>query len=213
MKNVTIIDYDMCNMLNVARAFEHCGASVHIADKPDSVASADRLVLPGVGAFPDCMRELRSRGFEDPIREFARTGRPMLGICVGMQALFDESEEFGRTNGLGMMPGKVVAIPAQDVQGNPQRVPHIGWTHLSLPPSRQTWEGTILANLGPAPAFYFVHSFAARPLEPSDRLADAIYGGHRVSAAVQRENIVGVQFHPEKSGEAGLGVIRNFLAA
>jgi imidazole glycerol-phosphate synthase subunit HisH len=212
-KRITLLDYGMCNMLNVARAFEHAGADLRITEDPKDVASAERLVVPGVGAFQDSIDEVNRRGFGDAIRRYVDTGRPMLGICVGMQILFEASEEFGQHAGLGILKGRVRAIPNVTSEGAPQRVPHIGWNHLVEPESGRDWAGTLLAPLkGAHPAVYFVHSFAAQPTDPSDRLADCVYGGHRVCAAVQRGNVMATQFHPERSGETGLAVVRHFVA-
>jgi glutamine amidotransferase len=209
---VTIVDYGMCNLLNVARAFEHCGAAVTVTEDPADVGKAERLVVPGVGAFRDSMTEIVGRGFADPIREFVASGRPMYGICVGMQVLFDGSEEFGEHDGLAILPGRVRAVPALDTDGRPQRVPHIGWNHLVAPAVGRDWRGTVLEPVvGAEPAVYFVHSFAAVPARDGDRLADALYGGHRLCAAIQRDNLVASQFHPEKSGEVGLALLRRFI--
>ncbi|MFC5299826.1 imidazole glycerol phosphate synthase subunit HisH [Azospira restricta] len=211
-KRITLVDYGMANLLNVARAFEHCGAEVRVVEDPKSVASAGRLVVPGVGAFKDCIDEVNSRGFGDAIRDFVATGRPIFGICVGMQILFDVSEEFGEHKGLGILPGRVRAVPNRTVSGEPQRVPHIGWNHLVRPATGRNWRGTLLDGLdGKRPAVYFVHSFAADPADPTDRLADCLYGGHAICAAVQRGNLMATQFHPERSGETGLSLVRRFL--
>jgi glutamine amidotransferase len=211
-KPITLVDYGMANLLNVARAFEHCGAAVRVVETPDDVLAAERLVVPGVGAFRDCLDELRRRGFDDALRRYVDTGRPMLGICVGMQALFDVSEEFGEHPGLGHLPGRVRAVPRQAVDGAEQRVPHIGWNHLVQPKSGRDWSGTVLEPfVGQRPAVYFVHSFAAQPEDPADPLADCVYGGHRVCAAVQRGNLMATQFHPERSGEIGLTILHRFL--
>jgi len=210
--SVTIIDYGMCTLLNVARAFEHCGAKVTVTENPKEVSAAERLVVPGVGAFSDSMQEVVGRGFGDAIRGFIQAGRPMFGICVGMQILFDASEEFGEHTGLGILPGRVKAVPALRQDGSPQRVPHIGWNHLVEPEGGRDWRGTLLDRMeGTHPAFYFVHSFAAVPAKVADRLADCVYGGHRICAAIQRDNLIASQFHPERSGEAGLSIVRSFL--
>lgn len=202
----------MANLLNVARAFEHCGATVKIVDNVWSVANADRLVVPGVGAFEQVLNEIRSRHFDDAIRNFCKSGKPLMGICVGMQMLFEGSEEFGPHPGLSIFPGTVKEVPKLTVDGLAQRVPHIGWSHLVEPEQGRDWESTLLKPFaGQNPAFYFVHSFSAQPEGPVDRLADCIYGGHRICAAVQRDNVVATQFHPERSGEAGLTLIREFL--
>jgi glutamine amidotransferase len=212
-KQVTLLDYGMANLLNVARAFEHCGADVTITESAADAARASRLVVPGVGAFQHALDELRARGLDDAIRAFAASGKPLFGICVGMQMLFDASEEFGEHRGLGILPGRVLAIPRETVQGDAQRVPHIGWNHLVQPESGRDWSGTLLrAFQGQTPAFYFVHSFAAQPARAEDRLADCVYGGHRICAAVQRDNVVATQFHPERSGEPGLSLLQEFLS-
>lgn len=211
-KKITLIDYGMCNLLNVARAFEHCGADVLITEDPAAAQDADKLVVPGVGAFSECMRELQERGFADAIRRYVDTQRPMLGICVGMQMLFDTSEEFGEHAGLGILPGRVRAVPGKSTAGEAQRVPHIGWSHLVAPEGGRSWEGTLLNDFtAQQPAVYFVHSYAATPADESDRLADTIYGGHRLCAAVQRNNLMATQFHPERSGEIGLAIARKFV--
>lgn len=211
-KKITLIDYGMCNLLNVARAFEHCGAEVAVTEDPAAALDADRLVVPGVGAFSACIRELESRGFADAIRRYVDSQRPMLGICVGMQMLFEASEEFGEHQGLGILPGYVRAVPTKTATGELQRVPHIGWSHLVVPDTERQWNNTLLRDFaGQQPAVYFVHSFAAVPSNPDDRLADTIYGGHRLCAAIQKGNLMATQFHPERSGEIGLRIARRFV--
>ena len=209
---ITLLDYGMCNMLNVARAFEHTGAEVTITEDTTVALSAERLVVPGVGAFKDSMHEVVSRGFDDVIRRFVETERPFLGICVGMQMLFDSSEEFGDHPGLSVLKGQVCAIPKLTIDGLSQRIPHIGWNHLVTPESGRLWENTLLQEYSEKhPAVYFVHSFSASPVDSSIRLADTIYGGHRVCASIQQNNIMATQFHPERSGEIGLNILRGFL--
>lgn len=211
--SVTIVDYGMCNLLNVVRAFEHCGAKVTVTEDPKDVATASRLVVPGVGAFGDSIKEVNVRGFGDALKAFSQSTKPMFGICVGMQMLFDVSEEFGEHAGLGILPGRVQAVPSVTKEGVPQRVPHIGWNHLVEPEVGRSWCGTLLEPMvGIHPAVYFVHSFSAVPEVTLDCLADCVYGGHRICAAVQRDNLMASQFHPERSGEIGLGMIRQFLA-
>jgi glutamine amidotransferase len=212
-RKVTLLDYGMCNMLNVARALEHAGADVIVTEDAKEAVAAERLVVPGVGAFSECMRAVNDLGLGDAIRQFVRSGRPMLGICVGMQILFDASEEFGETPGLGILPGRVRMVPGTTTNGTPQRVPHIGWNHLIEPEAGRPWGDTLLRPFGAqGPAVYFVHSFAAQPAQAGDRLADCDYGGHRVSAMVKRDNVTATQFHPERSGTVGLGMLKEFLS-
>lgn len=212
-KQVTVVDYGMANLLNVVRAFEYCGADVTVTDSVIEAVRADRLVVPGVGAFKHALDELRVRGLDDAIRAFATSGKPLFGICVGMQMLFDVSEEFGEHSGLCILPGRVQSIPRETTNGEAQRVPHIGWNHLVPPESGRTWSGSLLrAFEGRAPAFYFVHSFAAQPARADDLLAVCLYGGHKIPATVQRDYVVATQFHPERSGEVGLSLLREFLS-
>jgi imidazole glycerol-phosphate synthase subunit HisH len=206
---VTVLDYGIGNQLNVLRALEHCGASVKVVQQASAAdIDAERLVLPGVGAFGDGMAELRSRGFDDLVKRFAQTGRPFLGICVGMQVMFDASEEMGEHAGLGLLPGRVRAVPAVGAGGKPHRIPHIGWRPLE--PSAP-WEGTILADVQPRERVYFVHSFAAVPSDEAVRLGHVDYDGVTICASVHRDNLYGCQFHPERSAETGLNVLRRFL--
>ena len=207
---VTIVDYGSGNLLSVARALEHCGASVELASDAQRIAAARRVVLPGVGAFADAMEGLRSRGLVEPLRRYARSGRPMLGICLGMQMLASASEEFGLSEGLDLIAGRVVAIPRTTVQGRPHKIPHIGWNDL-LPPEGAAWDRTILADTPPGTAMYLVHSFHFVPTDASDAIAVCRYGGHAITAAVQRGNIVGCQFHPEKSANSGLRLLSRFM--
>lgn len=209
---ITLLDYGMCNLLNVARAFEHCGADVTITEDASTALAAEKLVVPGVGAFRDSILEVEARGFDDAIKRFINTGRPFLGICVGMQMLFESSEEFGNHPGLSVLGGRVMAVPKLTTDGAAQRIPHIGWNHLTVPENGRNWHGTLLGTFeGKHPAVYFVHSFAAVPANPSVRLADTLYGGHRICAAVQQDNVMATQFHPERSGEIGLDMLRGFM--
>ena len=210
---VAVIDYGMGNLLSVRRGLERCGATVTVTADPDAILAAPRAVLPGVGAFADGMAELRRQGLDAVAREVAARGVPLLGICLGMQMLLEESDEFGPTNGLGLIPGRVVPIPSATADGRPQKIPHIGWYALVFPPGRQSWDGTLLREVEPGEAVYFVHSFMACPADPVHRIADCSYGGIPVSAAIGRDNVQGCQFHPEKSGEVGLKVLRSFLAS
>lgn len=212
MADVTVLDYGVGNLRSVVRAFEVCGADVVLAGKPAEAASADRLVIPGVGAFGSCVDAIRRFGFVDAIAEVVSIRqRPVLGICVGMQMLLEESEEFGPVDGLGYLPGKVVGL-ARTLDDRRRKVPHIGWAALRPPESNPDgWRGTPLEPLQSGSEMYFVHSFHVAPSNPSDLLAVADYMGDEVNAAVHSNNLTGVQFHPEKSGRAGLSILRQFL--
>ena len=208
---LTIVDYGRSNLLSVQRALEYCGAAVEYASTPEQVFAAGALVLPGVGAFADGMNLLRKSGLARAVCTRARQGVPLLGICLGMQFLFDSSSEGGITPGLGLLPGTVQAIPAHSTQGQPLRVPHIGWAPLYPAQQREGFSGSTLETIPAKSQVYFVHGYRAMPARQADRLADTLYGGHRICAAVQRGNITGVQFHPEKSGEVGLAILHTFL--
>ena len=209
--DVAVIDYGVGNLLSVRRGLERVGASVAVTSDFDAIRSAPRVVLPGVGAFADGMAALRGAGLDDVVREVAAKGTPLLGICLGMQMLLDTSEEFGEHAGLGLIPGRVVTVPGVSGDDEPQKIPHIGWNALTVPEGREDWHDTVLEDLTPGESVYFVHSYMADPVAASDRMADCLYGGRRVSAAIGRENVSGCQFHPEKSGDVGLKVLRRFM--
>jgi len=210
--DVAIIDYGIGNLFSVRRSFEHCGASVVVSDDPEVLLAAPRLVLPGVGAFADGMRGLIERGLDKAVVEFAGSGKPLLGICLGMQMLASVSEEFGEHKGLDIIPGRVAPIPKTTLEGKPHKIPHIGWSGLLLPDGLSSWQGTVLEELASGDAVYLVHSYAVQPADEAHRLADCDYGGRRISAAIRKGNVHGLQFHPEKSGSIGLHIIRNFLS-
>ncbi len=208
-REVVVIDYGVGNLLSVQRGLEHCGIDVVVSADPQVILNAQRVVLPGVGAFANAMAALHERGLVDVIRSVAARGTPLLGICLGMQLLLGESEEFGITAGLGIIPGRVVAIPATSTDGQSQKIPHIGWNELQ-PSENASWEGSVLQGVRPGEAVYFVHSFQATPDEPADRVADCIYGGPRIPAVIRHGQVSGCQFHPEKSGKTGLAILTNF---
>jgi imidazole glycerol-phosphate synthase subunit HisH len=210
--DVAVMDYGVGNLLSVRRALEHCGATVTVTADPDALMAAHRVILPGVGAFANAMSELRLRKLDVVAKAVAASGVPLLGICLGMQMLLDDSEEFGTTPGLGLIPGRVVPVPPTTTGGEPQKIPHIGWNALMPPVAGGAgWSHTVLKLVEPGKAVYFVHSFMADPLDPRDRIADCLYGGRPISAVIGRGNVVGCQFHPEKSGEVGLKILQAFL--
>ena len=214
---ITIIDYGIGNLRSIEKAFQHVGAEVLRTDRADDLARADHLVLPGVGAFGACIDEVRRRNLEQPILEAVARGIPFLGVCVGMQMLFDVSEEMGLHQGLGILPGRVVrfkgvyereAVAASagevEVETRPLKVPHMGWNTLA--PRRAS---PLLDGIEPGAYCYFVHSYHAVPANPDDVLATTSYGLD-FPAIVARNNVFGVQFHPEKSQHNGLRLLKNF---
>lgn len=211
MNKVWIVDYGLSNLLSVARAVEACGGQPVVSADAAALAGAERVILPGVGAFGDGMAALRRLGLDVALYRAAAAGTPLLGICLGMQMLLEQSEEFGLHEGLGLVPGRVVRLPGTDTAGRPQRVPQVGWNGL-LPCRADGFADTPLAGTAAGAETYFVHSYEAVPTDAADRLADTLYGERRVCAAVHRRNVTGVQFHPEKSGPVGLDILRRFLA-
>ena len=196
---VAVIDYDAGNTLSVTRALEKVGATVDLTSDAERVARAGAVVLPGVGAFGDCVRKLRERGMDGACREAFGSGKPFLGVCVGLQVLFEGSEESPGVEGLGILPGTVVRFEAGEL-----KVPHMGWNEL-----RVTQNHPVLDGLD-GEAFYFVHSYYPEPAEQSHVLGTSDYG-ETFCAAVGRDNLVAVQFHPEKSSRAGLRLYENFV--
>ena len=208
---VRVVDYGVGNLFSVCRALECCGFEPVLVETSRAILTAERLVLPGVGAFRDGMRELQARGLVQPIRDYCKSGRPLLGICLGMQMLLEHSEEFGVHEGLGVIRGRVVGIPNCARDGRPHKIPHIGWS--ALQPARDSgkgWEGTILKDIRPGESTYFVHSFNAMPDCEEHCLAYSCYGGLRITAAIHSGGIYGCQFHPEKSGPTGLRILKSF---
>jgi glutamine amidotransferase len=209
---VTVIDYGVGNLLSVQRGLEQCGAHVTLTSDAEQILSASRIVLPGVGAFQNGMQALEQLGLIEVIQEVANRKIPLLGICLGMQLLLTESEEFGLTKGLGLIPGRVIPVPTHALNGETQKIPHIGWSSLQYSNIEKKWDGSVLHDNQPGSAAYFVHSFMAIPDLGEHRVADCIYGGHRVPAVIACNQISGCQFHPEKSGEVGLKVLRRFIS-
>ncbi len=205
---VTLVDYGAGNIRSVTRALEHEGAEVILTASPKDIIRAERLLLPGVGAFGHCMRELGTRGLTEALKEYVTKQRPFLGICVGMQMLLDSSEEFGEHEGLGLISGRVKAIAPQ---ADKERVvlPATGWMSLN---THSRVSHPLLGDELAGEAMYFVHSYMAHPQNPHATLASYRYHGVEVTAAIAEDHVMGVQFHPEKSGPAGLALIRRFLS-
>jgi glutamine amidotransferase len=195
---IAILDYGMGNLRSAEKALEHVGVTAKITRDPVEVQAADGVILPGVGAMPRAMERIRELGLEELIAERRESGVPILGICLGLQLLFDSTTEFGGSGGLGLLEGPVVELEADGL-----KVPHIGWS-----PVRWERESRLTEGLPSGTPFYFVHSFAPRPCA-EDLLGSAEYGS-RFACAAERENVYGVQFHPEKSSSAGLRLLANF---
>lgn len=211
--DVVVIDYGVGNLLSVQRGLEHCGAKVILTADADQILAAKRVVLPGVGAFGNAMQALERLSLVPVIRELANRKTPLLGICLGMQLLLEESEEFGLRPGLGLIPGRVIPVPDQTLLGETQKIPHIGWSALQPSTASGGWNETLLQDNRPGEAAYFVHSFMAVPTDSLHRIADCVYGGHLIPATIARNQITGCQFHPEKSGEVGLKILRRFCVS
>jgi len=209
LSKVTVVDYGLGNLKSVSQALKALGAEPQVTSDPDIVDRAERVILPGVGAFRVAMEALRSRGLFDAVLATAKKGTPILGICLGMQLLFDSSDEFGHTDGLGLIPGKVSPIVSPEERSPAVRSTHIGWRTLDITPAGRSIRD--FAGLRPDTSYYFVHSYGANPLHESDFYASVLYGGQKVCAVAGKENVQGVQFHPEKSAKAGLRVLESFL--
>ena len=196
---IAMVDYGMGNRRSVEKALEHVGAGVARTADHDEIRAADGIVVPGVGAFPEAMRRLRADGLDEVLREQARAGVPVIGLCLGMQLLFDSTTEHEGAAGLGLLEGEVTALAAP-------KLPHIGWNEVAFERPCALTEG-----LGDAAAFYHVHSFVCRPSAEDDVVGRGDYGERFVSI-VERGSVMGAQFHPEKSSRDGLALLRNFAA-
>ena len=210
-KRIVIVDYGMGNVYSVSRALEVSGAQeVVLSFDPDVISQADGVVLPGVGAFADGMRGLHERGLVDPLVAYAHSGRPLLGICLGMQMLVSTSEEFGCHKGLNLISGDVTRISSRSTDDHALKVPFIGWS--AIKPSRaDAYEGSILEAHKPGASVYLVHSFHVRVSNPKHLIATYSFGGHAITAAIRSRNITGLQFHPERSGQSGLQILGRFV--
>lgn len=200
---IGICDYKMGNLASVKNALSLLGASAAVESDPEKLAGYDRLILPGVGAFGDAMVHLRERGMDEALKAYAKSGKPMLGICLGMQLLFESSEEFGPNPGLGLIKGRVVAFDAARFE-HPLKVPHMGWNRMF------TKKHPLFEGLDEAHYLYFVHSYHAEADEPGTIIGETEYG-YRFTSAVAQANVMGMQPHPEKSHKNGLQILKNFI--
>ncbi|ACB49660.1 imidazole glycerol phosphate synthase subunit [Crocosphaera subtropica ATCC 51142] len=199
---LAVIDYDMGNLHSACKGLEKAGIQPKITDSPQDIAEAEAIVLPGVGSFDPAVQHLRSRHLEEPIKQAIAAGKPFLGICLGLQILFEGSEE-GKEPGLGIIKGKV-----RRFQSEPNlTIPHMGWNQLQFTQSNLSlWQG-----LTPDPYVYFVHSYYVDPVDPNVNAAVVTHGSQTVTAAIARDNLMAVQFHPEKSSDNGLQILSNFV--
>ena len=206
---IVVVDYGRGNLFSLGQALRQLGAEPVISDDPADLGRADRIIFPGVGAFGDAMAGLRERGLIEPLRDAARSGTPILGICVGCQLLLTRGEEFGQHDGLDLIPGTVARLPDPEA-GDPDgvRIPNVGWRPLDV-----RKDAPLTAALQPDDWMYFVHSYAPMVDDKNDIAATVHINGADIPVAIARDNIVGVQFHPEKSGPAGLRLLAQFLEA
>lgn len=202
---LAIIDYELGNLFSVRQACVNLGYNPVITADPDVVRKADALILPGVGAFGAAMQTLRQCGLDTAIYESVKSGKPMMGVCLGMQLLFTESTEFGVGSGLGLVPGKIIRLPA--AEGS--KIPQIAWNQVQ--PAAVAWPTSPLGELTPGSYMYFVHSYYCAPEDPAVELSRTSFDGFAYCSALQHENLFATQFHPEKSGEPGLTIYRRWL--
>jgi glutamine amidotransferase len=203
---IAIIDYGMGNLRSVQKGFQRVGHDAVVTSDPKVILGADKVVLPGVGAFADCMRNLEGLGLVDTVHRVVDSGRPFLGICLGLQLLFDESEEFGLHKGLGVLPGRVIRFPTE-IDNNPEqlyKIPHMGWNRIHIKKKAPHFK-----DVPDGGYFYFVHSFYVAPAEPSVTATTTDYG-IEFTSSVWKDNIFATQFHPEKSQELGLRILKAF---
>jgi imidazole glycerol-phosphate synthase subunit HisH len=208
---IIIIDYGHGNLYSIAQALTQIGAPAKISADPQDIAAAERIILPGVGAFGTAMRELRERSLVSSLHAAAKEGKPILGICLGMQLLAERSEEFGDHQGLGLIPGYITLLPKVSLEdehtGKGERVPNVGWRALNLAKVDLCYEGIADQSM-----VYFVHSFYFCATQAGDVTATIPFNGEDVTASVRRDNILGFQFHPENSGPVGLDLLRRFVS-
>jgi len=200
---IGIVDYNMGNLASVKNAFDLLGEKVVVESDPNKLHTYDKLILPGVGAFGDAMEHLRIRGMDQAVREYAASGKYLFGICLGMQLLFDSSEEFGLNEGLGLIQGRVVAFDSSRFH-TPLKVPHMGWNRMF------TKQHPLFEGLDEAHYLYFVHSYHVLCETEANSIGESVYG-YRFSSAVANENVMGIQPHPEKSHKNGLKILQNFI--
>lgn len=205
--SIVVVDYGIGNVKSIINAFDNQGETVVLSRDESTIMKADGLILPGVGAFSHGMSNLEKYGLVKVIRAYVKTGRPLLGICLGMQMLLEESEEFGDTKGLGLIKGKVIKLPVE--QTNKIKLPHISWNGIKE--KNIDWKETIFDNVKCESDMYFVHTYVAKPENEDEILSVTDYFGVEFCSSIKKDNIYGCQFHPEKSAVLGLSIIKNFI--
>ena len=210
MATIHVCDYGIGNVYNVVRAIDRCGVTVQVVESAHQLRKPRAVVIPGVGAFGDCIAAINSKGFGEKLKELSENGVWILGICIGMQVLGTVSGEFGSHSGLNIIPGEVKLIPGVTASGDTLKRPHVGWANLS--PCRTQWEGTPLGLSRIGVPVYFVHSYQFVTENPEHTLATVSYGGFPITAMIGKGRVFGMQFHPEKSGLPGLKMIEKFVS-
>lgn len=200
--NIGIIDYGLSNLLSISRAVEKINGSVSLIKNPEELALVDKVILPGVGAFPQGMTQLLNSGMAESLVSFANQGKPLLGICLGMQLLLSQSEEISPTNGLNLIQGHCISLPSKSATGGSNIIPHVGWEAIHIDGNYEKLNGQYM---------YFVHSFYAQPSSAQHILCTSPFGELQFASGIQKDNITGFQFHPEKSGAKGLELLSIFL--
>jgi glutamine amidotransferase len=209
-KNVVIVDYGHGNLFSINQACIQVGYNPIITSNSQDIINADSLILPGVGAFKIAMTELINKNLVEPISEYVKKGNYLMGVCLGMQLLFETSEEFGNHKGLGFIKGKVEKFP-ESYNNNKLRVPHIGWNNIQKNNIQSNWDSTPLKEISEQNYFYFIHKYYAKPTFEDNILSISHYQEMKFCSSVQSDNIFGFQFHPEKSAEQGISIYKNFL--
>lgn len=206
---VAIVDTGVGNLFSISRALEYVGALPVVTSSPDELQRADRVVIPGVGSFTSTMATLEATGLAEALRDYSTADRPILGICLGMQLFMTEGCEDGDANGLGLLAGEVLPLPRQTIEGELLRIPHIGWSRVSVR-DRSIVDGWT-ANADSTVDVFFAHSYSVQPMSAGAVVGYFTYGGHILAGAIRHRNLLGVQFHPERSGPTGLSILRRFV--
>ena len=209
MGYTAVIDYDCGNMFSISRALERFDAKFEITRDPEAILNASKVILPGVGSYGEGIKKLKERNLVDPLHDFFKSGKLMMGICLGMQLLVDSSDEFGFHEGLGFIAGRTEILKPL----KKEKVPHIGWNSVLKPKGSKEdiWTETILEGIEEGRDFYFMHSHMVVTKDPDNCLAETEYGGIRFASIIKKNNLIGCQFHPEKSGKLGLSLVRKFI--